>query len=181
MAAADPAKSPERLKASDREVEASVEEAEAAGSRCSAVPSDEAPAAGRPAKDGGADVGSACVHNASLSEVCGESGAGADKTQERAAAEKMAEAPSGAKRAFDWSEAEEEEEDERAKAVTEECGMLAMLMDFPFSFSRGANLAAASLNYRYLFMDILLTANAANLRLKSAAVCQSHVVDFVLL
>ncbi|RVE62325.1 hypothetical protein OJAV_G00156020 [Oryzias javanicus] len=119
MAAADPAKSPERLKTPTEEVETSVEEAEAAGSGCSSAPPDETQAAGRPAEDGGADVGSAGV--ASVAEVSVESGAGADKTPDRAAAEKMAEAPSGAERAFDWSEAEEESE-ERARAVTEECG-----------------------------------------------------------
>ncbi|KAF6739890.1 Zinc finger protein 358 [Oryzias melastigma] len=120
MAAADPAKSPERLKTPTEEVETSVEEAEAAGSGCSSAPPDETQAAGRPAEDGGTDVGSAGVV-ASVAEVSVESGAGADKTPERTAAEKMAEAPSGAERAFDWSEAEEESE-ERGKAVTEECG-----------------------------------------------------------
>lgn len=108
MAAADPSKSPNREKTPTEEVGTSGEKAEAAESGCS-LGREEDEAAGSPDDEQGAEVTAA---------------GGADKTtcaspEDPTAAEKMAEAPGNRQRAFDWSEAEEDD-DGTAKANAEE-------------------------------------------------------------
>lgn len=128
MAAADPSKSPNRRKTPAEEVDASGEQAAAAESGCS--PNQTGEAAGDqtglcPGGESGAeDVGSnggGCVASHS-GEVCVESSAGArrDKTtcvssEDRAAAEKMAEALDGQQQSFDWSETEDDEDGARTR------------------------------------------------------------------
>ncbi|MED6265862.1 hypothetical protein CHARACLAT_029761 [Characodon lateralis] len=119
MAAADPSKSPNRQKTPAEEVETSGEQAAAAESGCSPNQTNE----GAGDKTGGCEPGAedvgrdggGCVASHS-GGVRVESGAGAaDKTtcvlpEHRAAAEKMAEALDNQQQAFDWSEAEDDEE-----------------------------------------------------------------------
>ncbi|KAM6909687.1 uncharacterized protein FYW49_011703 [Xenentodon cancila] len=121
MAAVDPPKSPKRQKTPAEEVQTSGEKAEAVESGCSSPRKDE-PARGKPAggpgSERGADVGSGGVHSGAGVEAA----AGADTTtcvspDDLTAAEKMAEAPAGEERAFDWSEAEDDEH-ETAKTST---------------------------------------------------------------
>lgn len=149
MAAVDPPKSPKRQTTPEEEVETSVERAEAVGSGCDSPQKGEAAgdkAARSPDGERGADVGSdgGCV--ASHSEVSVESGAGADTTtraspEDLTAAEKMAEAPGGEERAYDWSEAEDDDEPTKTSAVEkDQCGML---MYFTLSFSLLANLGCS--------------------------------------
>ncbi|XP_042279343.1 uncharacterized protein zgc:66448 isoform X1 [Thunnus maccoyii] len=128
MAAVDPSESPKRQKSPAEEVETSGERTEAAESECSSSKTDEKTVNKTQESCGGeqrADVGSdgGCV--ASHSEVSVESGAGADKTtchlpEDLTSAEKMAEAPGGDQRAFDWSETEDDDEEEETKTHQEE-------------------------------------------------------------
>lgn len=111
MAAADPSKSPNREKTPAEEVDTSGEKkAEAGESGCTpSLGREEDEAAGSPGAGKGAEVTATW---------------GADKTicasaEDPTAAEKMAEAPGSRERAFDWSEAEEDD-DRKAKANTEE-------------------------------------------------------------
>uniref|UniRef100_A0A1A8UQY1 Zgc:66448 n=1 Tax=Nothobranchius furzeri TaxID=105023 RepID=A0A1A8UQY1_NOTFU len=117
MAAADPSKSPKREKTPVEEVETSGEQAEVAGSGSSLEQKDE-PTCDKPADTPVDELGVD-------SEVSVEPGAaGADKTtcssppEDQTADEKMAEAVGERRQAFDWSEAEDDEE--AAKTTREE-------------------------------------------------------------
>ncbi|KAF0045268.1 hypothetical protein F2P81_001797 [Scophthalmus maximus] len=127
MAAVDPPESPERRECPAEDEEASKEKTAAVESGCSVTQEDEAtrdksatsPGDERSASGGG--DGGPCV--ASHSGVSVESGAGADRTtcippEDQTSAEKMAEVSGGDQRAFDWSEAEEDD-DEEAKTQKE--------------------------------------------------------------
>ncbi|XP_062278440.1 zinc finger protein 62 homolog [Scomber scombrus] len=120
MAAVDPSESLKRQKSPAEEVETSGERTGAAEPECSSGKTDETKVNKTQESCDGeqrADIGSdgGCV--ASHSEVSVESGAGADKTtchlpEDLTSAEKMAEAPGGDQRAFDWSETEDDDEEE---------------------------------------------------------------------
>ena len=143
MAAVDPSESPKRQKSPAEEVETSGEQSEAVEPGCGFSPRDETThnkTAESPDQERGASVGNdgaAFSH----SEVTVESGAGAEKTTCNSTEDlKMAEAPGSEQRAFDWSEPEDDDEEE--KTHTEEndkCGMLTLLMYFTVSFSLWAN------------------------------------------
>ncbi|XP_017288769.1 uncharacterized protein zgc:66448 [Kryptolebias marmoratus] len=112
MAAADPSKSPTGEKTPAEEVETSGEKAEAAEPGCSLGREDDGTAAGSPGGEPRAEAAAAAA------------GGGADKTtcasaEDPTAAGKMAEAPGSRRRAFDWSETEEDD-DEAAQTSTEE-------------------------------------------------------------
>lgn len=153
MAAVDPSESPKRQKSPAEEVETSGEKTEAVESRCSLNQKDETTrnkTAESPDEEQGASVGNdgGCV--ASHSEVSVESGAGADKTtcnspEDLTTAEKMSEAPGSDQQAFDWSETEDDDEEEKThKEENDKCGMLTLLMYFTVSFSLRANLSCSS-------------------------------------
>ncbi|XP_012727233.2 zinc finger protein 628 [Fundulus heteroclitus] len=127
MAAADPYKTPSRQKTPAEDVETSGEQAAAAGSGCGPGRTDEAAGdktGGCPdgEEDAGGNGGGVASHSGEVgveSGAAGAAAAAADKTtcvspEDRAAAEKMAEALDGGRqRAFDWSEAEDGEEGAR--------------------------------------------------------------------
>ncbi|XP_031154687.1 zinc finger protein 62 homolog [Sander lucioperca] len=119
MAAVDPSESPTRQKSPAEEVETSGEKTEAVESRCSLNQKDETTR--NKTEESPEDEQRASVCNdgggiASHSEVSVESGAGAEKTtsnspEDLTSAEKMAEARGGDQRGFDWSEAEDDNEE----------------------------------------------------------------------
>ncbi|KAM6935818.1 uncharacterized protein PEZ65_006126 [Lycodopsis pacificus] len=122
MAAVDPSESPKREKSPAEEVETSGEKTDAVESGCGLNQTDEA-THNKPARSpaGEQSVGNdgSCV--ASHSEVSVESGAGAEKNthnslEDLTTAEKMAEARGSDRKAFDWSETEDD--DQEAKTHT---------------------------------------------------------------
>lgn len=144
MAAVDPSKSPKRQKTPAEEVETSGETTEAVGSACILEQKDETACnktSDSPDDEQGPTVGrdGSCI--ASHSEVSVESGAGADKTtcispEDLTSAEKMAEAPGGEQRAYDWSETEDDNRGAKTRAEeNDKHGMLTLLMYFTVSFS----------------------------------------------
>lgn len=154
MAAVDPSESLKRQKSPAEEVETSGERTGVAEPECSSGKTDETKVTKTQESCDGeqrADIGSdgGCV--ASHSEVSVESGAGADKTtchlaEDLTSGEKMAEAPGGDQRAFDWSETEDDDEGETKthREENDERGMLTVLMYFMVSFSLQANLSYTS-------------------------------------
>ncbi|KAK9513581.1 hypothetical protein VZT92_027102 [Zoarces viviparus] len=122
MAAVDPLESPKRQKSPAEEVETSGEKTDAVESGCGLNQTDEAThnkPARSPADERSVGNDGSCV--ASHSEVSVESGAGAEKTthnslEDLTTAEKMAEARGSDRRAFDWSETEDD--DQEAKTHT---------------------------------------------------------------
>lgn len=156
MAAVDPSESPKRQKSPAEEVETSGEKGEAVESGCSSNQKDETTdnkTAASPDDERRASVGNDGGGIASHSEVSVESGAGAEKTtcnstEDLTSAEKMAEAPAGDQRSFDWSETEDDDEEAKTHRVENyKCGMLTLLMYFTVSFSPQANLGYCS-HYR---------------------------------
>uniref|UniRef100_A0A3P8TRA0 Zgc:66448 n=1 Tax=Amphiprion percula TaxID=161767 RepID=A0A3P8TRA0_AMPPE len=119
MAAVDPSKSPKRQKTPAEEVETSGERTRAAETGCGSGQRDETAgneAAESPGAEQAARGGSDGGCTASHSEVSVESGAGVDTTcissEDLTAPEKMAEAPGGEQRDFDWSETEDDDDEE---------------------------------------------------------------------
>lgn len=152
MAAVDPSESPKRQKSPAEEVDTSGERTAAVESGRGVNRKDETPPNKTTESPGderrtGVGVGGGCA--ASHSEVSVESAAGADETTGESpedpveAAEKMAEAPGGEQRAFDWSEPEDDGggggggggEAKRQKQENGKCGSLAVLMYFTVSLS----------------------------------------------
>ncbi|KAL7394499.1 hypothetical protein ABVT39_027017 [Epinephelus coioides] len=125
MAAVDPSESPKRQKSPAEEVETSGEKGEAVESGCSSNQKDETTdnkTAASPDDERRASVGNDGGGIASHSEVSVESGAGAEKTtcnstEDLTSAEKMAEAPAGDQRSFDWSETEDDDEEAKTHRV----------------------------------------------------------------
>lgn len=155
MAAVDPSESPKRQKSPAEEVETSGEKAEAAESGCSLNEKDETicdETGESPGDKQKPNVGNEGACNASHSEVSVGSGAGADKKTCKSpgnltSAEKMAEAPDGEQRAFDWSETEDDAEGTKTQEENTKCGMLTLLMYFIVSFSLQASLLCSSHRY----------------------------------